>query len=128
MAPTTATITAIGMGVTPETLEEAGHLLMDHRVMGDGMLEFRRCAWFGKFAVIEQVAGFDEVAVFGKLLNRIAAVQQNAFIAVNIGDLGFAGRRRGEAGVEGEDFAFGVELADIEHVRAEGAAVITGKS
>ena len=81
------------MGIAPEALEEPGHLLVDHRVVGDGMLECAALGLVRQFAVIEQIAGLDEVAIFGELLDGIAAMQQNALIAIDIGDLGFAGRR-----------------------------------
>ncbi|KSV87280.1 hypothetical protein N184_31525 [Sinorhizobium sp. GL28] len=35
--------------------------------------------------------------MFCKLLDRIAPVQQHAFVAVDVGDLGFARRRGREA-------------------------------
>ncbi|MCY1306947.1 hypothetical protein D9M70_568370 [compost metagenome] len=53
-----------------------------------GLLCLRR-----QFAVEQQVADFEEVAMFCKLLDRVAAVQEHAFVAVDIGDLGFARRR-----------------------------------
>ena len=34
--------------------------------------------------------------MLGDLLDRIAAIEQHTFVAVNIGDLRFATRRRGE--------------------------------
>ena len=49
--------------------------------------------------------------MFGQLFDRIAAVQQNAGVAVDIGDLGFAAGGRGEAGIVGEDAGLAVELA-----------------
>src|SRR4030065_260366 len=42
-----------------------------------------------------------------------------AGIAVDIGDGRLAGRRGHEAGVEGEHPRLGVELADVDHVRAD---------
>ena len=121
MAPTTATITAIGMRVAAEALEEAGHLLVHHGVVGDVLVELLALRRGRQFAVVEQVAGFEEVAVFGQLLDRVAAIEQNALVAVDVGDLGFAGRRRGEAGIEGEGPGLGIELGDVDHVRADGS-------
>src|SRR5262249_2598285 len=55
--------------------------------------------------------------------DRIAAVEQHAFVAVDVGDLGLAARRRGEARVVGEHAAIAIELGDIDHLRTDGAVV-----
>jgi hypothetical protein len=39
---------------------------------------------------LQQVGDFDEAGVVGQLIDRIAAIQKRAFIAVDIGDLAFA--------------------------------------
>ena len=80
--------------IATEALEEAGHLLMHHRVARDAIIEIRLLGRGRQFAFEkEEIAGLEEVAMFGDLLDRIAAIQQNALIAVDIGDLGFAGMR-----------------------------------
>ena len=61
--------------------------------------------------------------MLGQLLDRHAAVEQDAFVAVDIGDLGFAAAGRGEARVVGEHAGLGVELADVDHIRPDRAAV-----
>ena len=43
-----------------------------------------------------------KVAFFGQVLDRIAAMQQHALVAVDIGDAGLAGGGRGEARIVGE--------------------------
>ena len=65
--------------------------------------------------------------MLGELLDRVAAIEQHALVAVDIGDLGFAARRRGEAGVVGEHAGLGVELADIDDVGPI-VPVLTGSS
>ena len=60
-----------------------------------------------------------KVAVLGQLLDRIAAIEKDAFIAIDIGDLRLAGRCRGEARIVGEDPALAVELGDLEDVRTQ---------
>jgi hypothetical protein len=74
------------MRVAPETAEEELHLLVHHRVLGHGVDESPFLACVGHIAVQQQVAGFEEVAVHGQLLNREAAIQQLALVTVNIGD------------------------------------------
>ena len=109
--------------VAAEALEEPAHLLVHHRVAGHAIVEVGLLRRGRQFAVEQQVAGLEEVAVLGELVDRIAAIEQDAFVAVDIGDLGFAAPGRGEAGVVGEHAGLGVELADVHDVRADGAAV-----
>ena len=111
------------MRVAAEALEEAAHLLMHHGVARDAIVEVGLLRRRRQFAVEQQVTGFEEVAVFGQLLDRVAAVEQDAFIAVDVGDLGLAACGRGEAGVVGEHPALAVELGDVHHVGADGALV-----
>ena len=61
--------------------------------------------------------------MLGQLLDRNAAIEQDAFVAVDVGDLGFAASGRGEARIVGEHPGLGVELADVDHVRADRARV-----
>src|SRR3546814_5045740 len=56
--------------------------------------------------------------MFGQLVDRIAAVEQDALVAVDIGDRGFAACRGGEAGVVGEGAGLAVERADVDDLRA----------
>ena len=115
------------MGVAAEALEEPGHLLVDHGVMDHAIVEILLLRLGRQFAVQQQVAGFEEIAVFGELLDRIAAVFQNAGVAVDIGDLGLATAGGGKAGVVGEHSGLGVELGDVDDIGPDGAAQI-GKS
>src|SRR5690606_22712519 len=68
-------------------------------------------------AVQQQIADLEEARLFGKLVDRIAAVQQHAGVPVDVGDLALAARGGGEAGVEGEDVGGPVELSHVDHVR-----------
>src|SRR5690606_35515322 len=70
-----------------------------------------------QLAVEEQVAGLEEVAVLGELLDRIATMQQYALVTVDVRDLGLAARGRGEARIVGESAGFFVEGADVDDVR-----------
>ena len=75
------------MGVAAEAGEEARHLLVHHRVAGDAIVEIVLLRLGRQFAVEQQIADLEEVAVLGELVDRIAAVQQDAFVAVDEGDL-----------------------------------------
>ena len=81
------------MRVTPEAAEQELHLLMHHRVARHAIVKIFFLRLVGQFAIEEQIADFQKVAMFGQLLNRIAAVKQNARVAVNIGNVRLAGRR-----------------------------------
>ena len=75
------------MRIAAEALEEAAHLLVQHGVVGDAVVEIVLLRLGRQFAVEQQVADLEEVAVLGQLLDRIAAIEQHAFVAVDVGDL-----------------------------------------
>ena len=77
------------MGVAAEALEEAGHLLMHHRVARHAIVEIRLLHLGRQLAVEQEIAGLQEVAVLGELLDREAAIEQDALVAVDVGDLAF---------------------------------------
>ena len=89
---------------------------MDHAVVEVFLLGLGR-----KFAVKQQVTGLQEVAIFGQLLDRIAAVLQNAGIAVDVGDLGLAARGGGKTRIIGKHAGLGIEFRDVDHIGADGA-------
>ena len=102
------------MRVAPKALIETAHLLVHHRVEGDTIVEVGLLRGGRKFAVEQEIAGLQEIAVLGQLLDRIAAIKQDALVAVDIGDLRLAAAGRGVAGIVGEHPGLGVELADID--------------
>ena len=95
-----------GVGVAAEAHKEPIKLLVEHGVIGDGVFELFEFLSARKFAVQKQVADLQKAGALCKLINRIAAVQQNALIAIDKGDLAFAGGRRGEARIVGENVCF----------------------
>ena len=115
------------MGVAAEALEEPAHLLVHHRVMDHAVDEVGLLAGGRQFAVEQEIAGLEKIAVLGEIGDRIAAVEQDAFVAVDISDLGFTARGRGEARIVSEDAGFGVELADVQHLGTDGA-IVHGKT
>src|SRR5262249_1515443 len=80
----------------------------------------------GQLPVEQQITGFEKIAVFGKVGDRITAIEQNALVAVDIGDLGFAAPGGGETGIVGEYAGLGIKLADVQHLRPD-RAVKDGK-
>ena len=78
---------AIGCASRRKPVEEAVHLLVHHGVARDAVVEIGLLRRGRQLAVEQQVAGLEEVAVLGELLDRIAAIEQDALVAVDIGDL-----------------------------------------
>ena len=109
------------MRVAAEPGVEPRHLLMHHRVLGDAVVEVRVLLRRRQLAVEQQIAGLDEIAVLGELIDRIAAIEQDALVAVDEGDLRLAARRRGEARVVGEAAGVLVERVDVDHIGAQRA-------
>jgi hypothetical protein len=88
--------------VAAEALVELHQLLMHHGVVLDRAFEFGLLRGARQFAVLQQPGDFKEVALFRQLLDRIAAIQQFALVAVDESDLRLAAGGRQEAGVVGE--------------------------
>src|SRR5215472_5713722 len=102
------------MGVTPETIEEPVHLLVNHGVARNAIVEVGFLRSGRQLAVEEQVASLEEISVLRELVDRVAAVQEHALVAVNEGDLRFRTRGGREAGIVGEHPGLGVELANVD--------------
>ncbi|MOA42202.1 hypothetical protein D3C78_1642320 [compost metagenome] len=93
---------------------------MNHGVVLHGADELGLLLCGRQFAVEQQVAGFQVVGLLGQLLDRVAAVQQNAVIAVNIGNLRLAGSGRHETRVKGEA-ARGRQAPNVDNIGTNGA-------
>jgi len=91
-------------------------------VVGDVPLELRLLLRRRQLALQQEIGHLHEVAVLGQLLDRVAAIKQLALVAVDVGDLRLAAPGRGVAGVEGEVAGLGVQLADVDDLRADAAA------
>jgi len=87
-----------------------------HRVLHDAVVERAILLTAGKFAVKQQVAGLDEVAVLGKLVDRVSAIEQDALVAVDKRDLRLAARGRGEARVVGKAAGVLIERVDVDEI------------
>ncbi|MNO92656.1 hypothetical protein D3C76_842370 [compost metagenome] len=89
------------VSVAAEAVEEALQLLVNHGVVLDGADELLFLRGIGQFALQQQVAGFQVVGFLGQLLDRVAAMQQHAVVAVDEGDLRLARGGRHEARIKG---------------------------
>ncbi|MNR36885.1 hypothetical protein D3C85_1548600 [compost metagenome] len=92
-------------------------------MLGHALDEVGLFGFVRQFTVQQQVTGFEVVAVLCELLDGVAAVQQLALVAVDVRDCRLAGCRREEAGVIREHAGLAVQLANINHVRANVALV-----
>ena len=112
-----------GVGVAAESAQKELHLLVHHGVLGHAIGEGLFLFGVGQLPVEDEVAGLHVIALHRDLVDGIAAVEQLALVAVDIGD-GRAARGGGQkARVIGEFAGLAVELADVDHVRADGAFV-----
>ena len=77
-----------------------------------------RCAGGRQLAVDDQVGRLDEGGVLGQLLDRIAAVAEDAGLAVDEGDGALAGAGVAVALVVGDVAGVGAQIADIDRLLA----------
>src|SRR3546814_6731077 len=77
--------------------------LVQHRVVGDVVLERGEGLLVGQLAVDQQAGDFEEARLLGQLFDRVATVQQHAGVAVDVGDRRPARSGSGEAGVRSEE-------------------------
>lgn len=106
------------MRVAAKALIEPRHLLVDHGVVGDGAVEIQLLRRGWKLAIQQEIAALQEIAVLGELLDWIAAIEQDAFVAVDKRDLRLAARGRGVAWIVGENAGLVVQLTDVDDIGA----------
>ena len=109
------------MGVAAEAAIELAELLMNHRVVRDVVDELVLLRLVRQVALHQQVGDFHEVALLGEFGDVVPAMEQQAFVAVDVGDFRTARAGRGEARIVGEHAGVAVELADIDQTRPDRA-------
>src|SRR5918995_426690 len=72
--------------VAPEAAEQVHDLLVQHGVIGHAMDELGLLLAGRQVAEQNQVGDLQKVAPGGEFLDRVAPMQENAFLAVDIGD------------------------------------------
>ena len=112
-----------GVRIAAKTAQEELQLFVDHGVVQYQLVKVRALAGAGQLALEQQVAGVEVIAVGGQLLDGVAAVQQLAFVTVNVGDGRLARSSRQKTWVVGEHAGLPIQLADVNHVRTNGALV-----
>ncbi len=68
----------------------------------------------GELAVLEQVRDLEECGLLGELLDRIAAVVEDALLAADVGDPRHALGGVAEAAVDGGETQLAAETADVD--------------
>ena len=110
------------VGVVVEPVDEAlAHVLVDERVVRDVVRPLLELRLVRQLAVQEEVGDLDVRRGLGELLDRVAAVAQDAVVAVEVRDVGAAGRRRQVGRVVHEEA--GIQLAQRrarEHTSGDG--------
>ena len=91
------------MGVVAEALDELLQVLVHQGVHLDVALPHAEVRGRGQLALDDQVGGLEEAALLGQLLDRVAAVAEDAALAVDVADLALAGGRVEERGVVADD-------------------------
>ena len=104
------------VGIVVETVHELLHVLVGHGVAHDFALPVFELFRRGQLAVQQQVGHFQESALFGQLFDRVAAIAQDAFVPVQVGDGTLAGGGVHEGRIVGhqaEIFGAGFDLPQI---------------
>ena len=102
------------MCVVRECVEEPFHFLLEQNVLGDRPLPIVELPWVGELAKQQQIGDFEETGVEGEVFDGVAAVAQDAFGAVDVGDLRSSASRVGETGIEGDVAGFGAQRGDLD--------------
>ena len=110
------------MRIAPETAEKIVELVMDHRMARNGRDELILLLPVRQLAGQQQVADFEEIAMLGELLDRIAAIEQHAGIAVDIGNRGTTACSGKETWIVSKFSSLAEQGADIDHIRSDRAA------
>ena len=110
------------VGVARETVEEPLEVLVQHRVQLNPAGEVGQLRGAGQLAVDQQVADLDERRLLGELVDRNAAVTQDAGVAVDVGDGALASGGVDEAVVERGEAGLGQKRAERNAVVSFGRA------
>jgi hypothetical protein len=105
-----------GVRVVAEPLHELLDVLVDEGVDGDEVIPLVQLLLRGQLAVDEQVGDLEVAGLLGQLLDRVAAVLQDALVAIDVGNGGATRRRRHIGGVVGhqpEVVVVGLDLPQL---------------
>src|SRR5450755_4369793 len=117
---------AHGVGVVVKAIEEFFDALVNEGVVGDVIGPVFQLAGGGKLAVEQEVGGFGIGAFFSEIFDGVAAVTEDAGVAVDIGDFADAGRGVVEGRVVGHHAEIGGVELDLAQVGGADGAVGDG--
>jgi len=109
------------MSVIVKTVQEILQVFIEHGVTGDHLLEPDQLLFHGQLAVQEQIGDLEKTRLGRELLDRIAPIEQDPVLAVDVGDGAVATGGGHETGVVREDPGLLVERGDIRGRRADAA-------
>ena len=112
------------VGVVAEALEELLQVLVDVGVVGDVEGPAVELGPGRQLAEDQQVGDLEEGRALAELLDRVAAVFEDAGVAVDVGDRGAAGGGVGEGRVVGHQPEFVLVDLDLAQVHAAHGAVL----
>ena len=112
-----------GVRIAAEAAHEKVHLLVHHGMAQHHLVKVFALLRIGQLTLDQQVTHIQKIAMLGQLLDGVAAVQQLALVAIDVGDGGLARGCGQEARIIGEHAGFTIELANVDHVRSDGAAI-----
>ena len=112
------------VGVVAEALEELLEVLVDVGVVGDVEDPAVELGAGRQLAEDQQVGDLEEGGALAELLDRVAAVFEDAGVAVDVGDRGAAGGGVGEGRVVGHHPEFVLVDLDLAQVHAAHGAVL----
>ncbi len=104
-----------------EPIEELLHVLVEQAVVVQVPAELLELLLVRQLAVDQEVGDLGEAGALAELLDRVAAVAQDAALAVDEGDRAAAGAGGAEAGIVGDGAGLAAERLDVDPDLALGA-------
>ena len=102
------------VSVAREPVEQPAQVLVQHGVPLDPANEVVQLGLGGQLAVDQQVGHLEVGGTLGQLFDRVAAVTQDADVAVDVGDLGLARRSVREPDIQRDVTGRLEQLADVQ--------------
>jgi hypothetical protein len=109
-----------------EAVDQLLDVLVQQRVVRDLVEPFLALRFRRQFAVDQEVGDVEEGGVLGQLLDRVAAVAEDALLAVDVGDRAPAARRIQEGRVVADDAGGGAIARDLLQVGRLDRPVLQG--
>jgi hypothetical protein len=106
------------MRVAPKSQVETGHLFVNLGVRLDDVHEFLFLPGFGQSTGVEQIGDIEKLAFLGQLFDGLAAIEQFAILAVDIGNLRTTRNRGQGPGIAGEQTRLAGQHTDVDAIMA----------